>query len=39
MKFIPDAAIPAVIVGCLLGLFGLYLTWSIRRDERRNRRS
>jgi hypothetical protein len=34
----PAAAIPAVIFCAILALFGLYLTWSIRRDERRNRR-
>ena len=34
----PVTLIPAVIVGTLLGILVLYLTWSIRRDERRDRR-
>jgi hypothetical protein len=34
----PVTLIPALIVGSLLGIVCIYLTWSIRRDERRNRR-
>ena len=30
--------LPALIVGALLGIFGLYLLWTERREERRSRK-
>ena len=38
MKFLPIAALPAVILGGLLSVVGFYLLWAERREERRNRR-